>query len=181
MTRLSKTHHRMLIDFAASQITTEHDAAVAEAHDKAEQQVRAAVEKKYPPADMEVLKRYGAANKCTVALVSDANGENSAQFTLSANCDPFIVPGWRPSIQGVRVHKAVEHYHRIKETADAARAEVLQNYKAFVTGCRTFDQVVKVWSGAEAMRDEICKKPSTALVDPKAIERVRASNVGAAS
>lgn len=181
MTRLTKTHRKMLIDFAASQIITEHDAAVAEAYDKAEQQVRAAVEKKYPPADMEVLKRYNATNKSTHALVSDANGENTTRFTLSADHAPFITPLWYSSIQGVRVHKAVEHYNRIKKTADAARAEVLRNYKAFVTGCRTFDQVVEVWSGAEAMRDEICKKPSTALVDPKAIERVRASNVGAAS
>ena len=176
---------RALVRFANENIQTPKETRKAETtYKKAAQMVAADVVKRFPPDDMAVLERYQVARRdeCIqggspsgqFVRFEFRDGDESAPVVPKRYCSTRSIPFRATTCD------AISRYELAKEALDEARATILTDYKALINNSRYFEDVVEVWPGAEALRDQICAQ-STALsvLSEDAVERIKASNIEA--
>lgn len=160
--RLSNTDRDTLYSFAKKQVAaTEDSAALDAAYDAAAQVIHDLMIEKYPPKDMKVLERYGAAEADACIYVT------RAQYDFDRFCfrdgdkripvrprergcnrgSPFILEG-----DHRQVYDAFKDAEKAQKDAMQKR---LSDYRALIYGARNFNEVASVWPAAEALREAI--------------------------
>lgn len=124
--------------------------ALDAAYKKAETHVRAAVQKKYPPADMRVLEKYKATNKCCQVNFTFPNGVVT-QFSFSGDERP-LVPGSAPYremyLADAATAAAVEKWIAARDAYTAERKKRLEAYRALTLGASHVEDILAVWPEA---------------------------------
>lgn len=141
-------------------VCPKEQAAVDKAYAAAEPLVRRLVEKKYPPKDMEVLKRHdvGGIDDCIkLKLSTDYNIE---QFLFAKGTGPYVAKAtyYGQIYDGTSCAKQVGAWVRATEKRDEALETKRLDYKALIANSRYFEDVAEVWPEAEQLRDKICTK-----------------------
>jgi hypothetical protein len=132
--------------------------------------VAAAIERVYPVAHMEVLKRYGVTQeRDTFNLVAPERPGDVTQFQFNED-DALLTPKTGNYADGNRVYgvddatlDAVLAWRRAHEAYTKTRSQLLTAYKAVINTARTLNQVVDVWP--EAAQLEVPNRPLVLLSD----------------
>ena len=187
--QLNKTDREVLIGFAASSIQCpQEEAARDESYQRAKPYVLAAVRQKYPPSDMKVMERYGAARVDTCIRFGGSYDNESVFRFREDDRDAPLVPrhtgcsdrsyDWSDKVRAVLIAHvtAVRNFEKARELK-------LEDYRRLVIGSRTFNDVVAVWPAAEALRNKLipqtAQQRALAVLSEEAVARIKADNAGA--
>ena len=182
--RLLMRHKNMLNRFAKQNVTAPKEAAKrARAYERAAKLVRADVEKKYPPADMEMLVKYSVAKPDTCINGGSPTGQFIA-FEFENTADAPMVPNRYCSTRSIPFTKAtveaIEKYDLAKTEDESAKEKILADYRGLIDGSRYFEDLLQIWPGAEVMRERICAKThAISILSEETIERIRSHNIEA--
>lgn len=177
--RMNDSHRQFLRNLAADTVKKLVDAkAMDAAYKLAVPLVRKAVETKYPPKDMEVLKKYECADVDTcVRLQLTAGGIEQFEF-----CDADAV--YRPDTGSCRRHiyatdaatsKAVSAYLLEREKFQKLKSQKLGDYIALIDHAQTLEQIESIWPEASALRGRIGRALPVVLSDD-VIARIKADS-----
>lgn len=183
--RLSDRDRSALYAFAKRQVeATEDRAAIDAAYERAAEVISAAVKKLNPPADMKVLAKYKLASPDACIPVS-TGGSNFDQFQFRG--DDKRIPLRPESPRGCRfagrspilIEGEAQESFDAFQAASKAREEAvrarLSDFNALIYNTPSFNALVEVWPGAEAMREQIVGS-STALatLSAEVVDRIKA-------
>lgn len=134
------------------------------------------IQKKYPAKDMKVLQKYGEAKPCRRVDLADEKG-NYSRLRLREE-HQLLIPDRHSGCLTLLVETDVVHlanaYIAAEEHLDDDRNQRLNDYRAFIYGCRTFEQVVDVWPEAQMCFEHILKGRGGEVVSMEVIARVKA-------
>lgn len=184
-TRLNQNHRSMLTAFAEKAIECKAEQKARDkAYERAEAAVVRCIEKQFPPADMQVLKKYAVASDSGCVNGGDPNGAY-VRFNFD---DDRVVP-LRPGY-GYRGGASVSFDAKAKELIDVyalaehalteARNRKLGDYEALIRTAVSYEDVLDVWPAAAVLSEKI-RRQQTALVvlSSDLIATIRADNAGA--
>jgi hypothetical protein len=135
--------------------------------------LNAAVEERYPPKDMVILKKYEAANNYTTLKVSLSTG-GFTQITMREG-DGMLMPCWHGALAAdAKMTKAIDGWLTAEDTLKKAVEKKLADYNALIQAASTFQEVVEVWPEAEAMRTRCGASAVVIAVTPEVVARIRA-------
>lgn len=153
--------------------------AVDRVYDRAKETMKREVLACFPPADMEILKRYDLIEKLLTVrfvYVDEALRQHYAQFSLppNQNAEFFVVPARsfnvKMSAKASEVLKKLEAAQATLHTKLTAR---LSDYRALVYGHATLEAVEEVWPEASKLRPSLgCRAVST--LSPDVLSRIQA-------
>jgi hypothetical protein len=128
--------------------------ALDAAYKKAAPLVRGLVEKRFPTADMKVLKKYGAAcDLCDVKLTLP-NGVVT-QFKFNEDDRPLGRDTYEyrnvMHLADTKMAAAVECWLAAVETFKTERAKRLTAYKALIAGSSNVEDIVEFWPEAKGI------------------------------
>lgn len=128
--------------------------ALDAAYKKAAPLVRALVEKRFPPADMKVLKKYGAACELCAAKMTLPNGVVT-EFKFNEGDQPLGRDSYEyrhvMHLGDAKLAAAVEVWLAAIETFKAERAKRLTAYKALIAGSSNVEDIVDFWPEAKGI------------------------------
>lgn len=159
--------------------------------------------KKYPAADMEVLRRYECTSKVTRVLVfldSDMKNDTTAPSEFRLRREELgVSEGESLSEHGFELpNGAFVHHHQLvlkgaaestwrkwkeavaaveqlTEAKEKARREVLRAYEAFIANARWYEDVLEIWPEASELRDAIAPQcTALSVVTPDLLDLIRA-------
>jgi len=182
-TRLNKSHRMALRGHARDSISLpEQEAECAAAYEAAAALVKSCVEAKFPPKDMKMLKKYNVArhDECIRGACLDTARVVMFRFTEKAPMVPDDYCSSRSIAFDAETLAAVDAHEKSADALKAAKRSKLDDYVALIEASRTFEDVVEIWPGAEALREQITSR-STALVSltPEVIARIKADQIAA--
>lgn len=137
--------------------------------------LRRKVEAAFPPADMEVLRRYELVAKITqIRLALDAGGIDEVRLRGE---DTLAAPhAGRNRIYGCTAVETgqIAEYIAAADALDAALKTKHHDYRSFIAAATTLEQIAEVWpEGAAALEKRIVRNlPS--VVSEDLIARVKA-------
>lgn len=186
--RLSQTDRETLFKLARKKVVeTQDDAALKVAYDAAADVISAQMKAKYPPADMEVLRRYDQATRDNCIYYS-TGGFNYEQFRFREDDDRIPL---RPKERGCNMRtpfllegeneKVLANFRRVEAENKAAIKQRENDFKALIWGAKTFNEVASVWPGAETLRETIVGTGTAlAVLSSEVIDRLRTDQALAA-
>lgn len=183
---LNKEMRDALALFATDNVKCpKEEAALDAAYEKAKPLVLDAVVKVYPPADMKVLAKYGAAISKTV-IGFGGNYDHDSEFRFRTEAEAPLVPRYNHNIRvefTKDARKTLDAYVLARQALGKALTEKRRDYYQLIKGSRTFNEVVAVWPAAEALRakliPETVQQRALAVLSAEAIERIKRDNAGA--
>ena len=183
-TRLTKTHRAKLMHFAKEKINVPETKAREAAYLQAAIMVSEDIKKVFPAKDTDVLRRYKVAKRA--ALIKGCSPEGQfIDFTFEYTCDQAP---WAPDLYNalwsLKLRKAtvsaIEKFKTAQYAEEKKISEKLDAYNALVQSAKTFEDVVDVWAGAEALRGKICaQKTALSALSKDQISFIKADNAGA--
>lgn len=187
---LNKGDRDQLIIFANKNIKCPAEqAALDAAYDAAKPFVLNTVHLRFPPKDMKVLDRYGAARRDECISFGGFYDTDSV-FRFRANdADIPLVPRQNSCRElsydwSKEAREALNAYVLAKQAHKKAVDQKIEDYRKLIVGSRMFSDVVSVWPAAEALRERLMPKTveqrALAVLSEEAIARIRADNAGAA-
>lgn len=149
-------------------------AAVEAMYNVAEPLVRATVVAAYPPADMEILKKYEVAfvDDC-IKLQLTSGGVD--QFNFKTGTGPMVA---KPTYTGKiyladeETTDAVANWSRAKSNLSLALGRKHEDYRSLITSARTLEEVIEIWPEAEQIAPFAHSYALTAL-SADAISRIK--------
>lgn len=149
--------------------------AVVVAYEKAAPLVRAAVEKKYPPKDMRILKKYDAAHidDC-IKLSLTAGGVD--MFNFASGTGPLVGhPTYRGTIYATdgALTDAFLVWKKATEEEKAARSAIMTDYKSLVNSARFLEEVIEIWPEAAQLRP-VAQSTALTTLTPQVVDRIKA-------
>lgn len=128
--------------------------AVDAAYKKAAPLARALVEKRFPPDDMKVLKKYSAACEFEDATFTFPNGV-VAQFKFNKDDRPLGRDTYEYRhimyLADAKLASAIENWRAAVETYKAERTKRLTAYKALIAGSSNVEDIVDFWPEAKGI------------------------------
>lgn len=174
--------HREVLERHASQLVnqTEDRTALDAAYEAAAAMVAGLVEKRYPKADMDVLKKYDLGRTDSCIYVSPGyGGYERFDFNVTDTRIPRVPERWCNTRQPHLMDEAeAAIFDAWKSARDAYRRSVdkrMSDFKALISVSRTFEDVEEVWPAAGALREKICgKNTAIATINDEVIARLKA-------
>ena len=186
---LNKADREALMNFASANISCAEEAAAMDAaYDIAKPLLLTTVHNRFPPTDMAVLERYGAARRDDCVRFGGSYDTESTFYFRKGDTDVPLVPRQTGCSQlyyewNKEARAALNAYVLARQAYEKARKNKLEDYRRLIVGSRTFNDVVAVWPAAEAMRAKLIPKTpqqrALAVLSEEAIARIRADNAGA--
>lgn len=185
---LNQRDRDLLYKFAAEHISAPAEKqAVDTSYEKCKQFVLATVNKAFPPADMKVLEKYGAARvDCCIRFGGPYDHESVFQFRDDDKSAPLL-PRYndcssRQYDWTTDERKALNAHVLAVRKLHAALAAKREDYRKLIVGCRTFNEVTTIWPAAEKLRNTIIpatvEQRALAVLSEEAIARIKADNAG---
>lgn len=177
--RLNMNDRAFLRNLAAKTVNVEAEQAAADAAYKAcAAAVRAAVEKKYPPADMAILAKYDTTRDDRCIRLNLAFG-GVAAFNFRNDDTPWPV---RPHNYHCSTLYAIDEaatrlYEAYKNTEEALvlkRERVVGDFDKLISYSKTLEEVETVWPGASKLRERI-KANVPVTLSQDVVERIKAT------
>lgn len=127
--------------------------ALDAAYKYAAPRVRLAVEKRYPPAEMKVLRKYGAGcAQQTVKLQFPTGVVTEFKFTEGEFPYTASLPyNERMFLADAATAAAVERWEAARDAYKAERDKRLTAYKAMINGASTVEDIVALWPEASGI------------------------------
>lgn len=179
-TRLNSGHREELESLAEQIIATPKETDnVNRLYALAYPGVMAAVEHRYPPKDMAVLKRYECAGPVRSIKVQSERSV-ATEFDIRKTDRQPIQPSQYSysSLIFIVDHdllKLAEELSAALVAQKDARKRKLADYKGFISASRFFEDVVEIWPEAEQLRGAICRQGSAVtVISPELIARLKA-------
>lgn len=186
--RLNDKDRDALYSFARKsvQCPAEKD-ALKKAYDAAKPCILAAVNRRYPQADMKILEKYGAARvDYCIRFGGLYNPDSIFKFDPEDNDAPLV-----PRYNSCQSHMIdftlderliLQEYELAVKAYDKAIKSKLEDYLNLIRGSRTFNDVATIWTAAEAIREAIIPdvggSRALAVLSAEAIARIKADNAG---
>lgn len=186
---LNKADREELMAFASANISCpDEKAALEAAYSAAKPLVLATIHTRFPPSDMAILERYGAARRDDCIRFGGSYDTDSTFYFNSGDPDVPLVP--RQSGCGQLYYEwsreardSLNAYVLARQKHEKARRSKIEDYRRLVVGSRMFNDIVAVWPAAEALRPKLIPKTkeqrALAVLSEEAIARIRADNAGA--
>lgn len=186
---LNKADREALMEFANRNITCpDEKAALEAAYSAAKPLVLQTIHTRFPPADMAILERYGAARRDDCIRFGGSYDTDSTFYFNSGDPDVPLVP--RQSGCGQLYYEwsreardSLNAYVLARQKLEKARRSKMEDYRRLIVGSRMFNDVVEVWPAAEALRPKLIPKTkeqrALAVLSEEAIARIKADNAGA--
>lgn len=187
---LNKVDRKKLFEFAKANVKCPAEqAALDAAYKTAKPFVLSVVHLRFPPKDMKVLDRYGAARRDECVSFGGFYDSDSV-FRFRANdVDIPLVPRQNSCRElsydwSKEARDALNAYVLAKQAHKKAVDQKIEDYRRLIMGSRMFSDVVAVWPAAEVLRERLMPKTveqrALAVLSEDAIARIRADNAGAA-
>lgn len=181
-TRLNMRGRAALKRLAAEIVSCPDNQAVADAAcEHATNLVTGMVVKRFPPADMRVLKQYDCTEKCHAVFIENLRGVKTnrlgrAPFNFRCGGAVPLQPAGTSMvfIADDATRDAVENYILAKEALEEALKTKLADYYGLIEASVTFEQVLAVWPEAEAVRSSCGASQITVPLDDTVIRRIQA-------
>lgn len=176
-TRLTKSLRQEMYRFVSRQIDPQEERKALEAaRKKAAPLVRSVVEKKYPPVDMEVLKKYHKANidDCIKVVCTREDKNTPLMFRFEDDAGPLVADmtySRPPYDTPLKTYEAVVAFSKAEDAYEEAKKAIQNDYYALIFGSRTLEAVAKVWPDAEKFRPVKANLPA---IGEDAIKRIEA-------
>jgi hypothetical protein len=185
--RLNKEMREALTAFANENVrSTSFSAAVDGAYAKALPLVLAAVAKKYPAADMDVLAKYDLA-KPDSCLIGYSGTSQQLRFNCRGADAPTVPSGYCSSRNYSWPDKcasAIEDYNFKVEQANEETRRILRDYHTLIANYQTVEDVLEVWPAAQSVLQgflNAANRNLPASLPVEAIERIKSLNIGSNS
>lgn len=176
-TRLSSYIRARLMDLAKDILTFPvEQAACDKAYGPAAKLVKAAMIERFPPNDMEILKRYDCARApLYVYLVLNVdNKQGHLRFDFREQDDPPLTKKAEHTfLANEKVMLAVTTYNDSITALKQTKETKLKDYAALVNGVGSFEDVEVVWPEAAKIREKLIGGAVSTL-NPDVIERIKA-------
>ncbi|MGX1098877.1 hypothetical protein [Amorphus sp. MBR-141] len=158
--KLNKDRRKILRDFADKSVTyPEQESVIEGTYRRALGLVRSEMAKRYPEADMEVLRHYKCAEHVQAVFIADVGRDRHVTFTLRQADRQSIT---RPrvnygaaEVMSAETYEAVVTHNAAIGAHRRALDEKLTNYRRLIHGARTLEEVLDVWPAAAAVADEV--------------------------
>jgi hypothetical protein len=174
--RLNDTSRRMLRALASDTVSCpEEEAALAAAYAAAEPLVRKMVKEKYPPRDMEVLHKYGAAEQDD-CIKMQLHAGGVTQFNFTKDTGPLVVERTTSGaiyLASPDVTDAVLAWEAATAALKKAKTDKLNDYYALVNSVSTMEDVEEIWPDAASVRPRLGSHALT-LLSQETIARLKA-------
>ncbi len=185
---LNKSDRETLFNFAKANISCPPEkAALDAAYDKAKPYVLEAVQKRFPPADMAIMQKYGATREDPCirfggyynadSVFHFNTGEAVPLVPRNTGCSELHYEWSSDALNALNSYVLARHAHR------KALDQKIEDYRRLIVGSRTFNDVVAVWPAAESLRAKLIPKSpeqrALACLSEDAILRIRSDNAGA--
>lgn len=168
-TKLLEWHRRELralmyrvVDCPAEQKAEE------QAYQRAAPLIRKMIEKRYPLADMEVLKKYEVlrTDDC-VNIQLTAGGVEQFKFKTdekvgvprTGSCSTWVF------LADDKITDAMQKWTAARDAAKTALAKKQSDYVSFIETATTFEQIVGIWPEASELAPKIARNLPVALND----------------
>ncbi len=178
---ISNALRRALFDFAGKNIVVPvEQAALDRAYAKVAPAIRAEIDKRFPPDDMAVLKKYRVAD--TDYCINKQYGfrddmkfdfrfeDALAPVLPSTRCEDRVFE-WTD-----KTAKLLLAYHEAALTHKKAREAKLEAYRQLVFSASSMKAIIEVWPAAAALAPETTRLPS---LSADAIALIKRDNAGA--
>lgn len=180
---LNKAHREALLNLANKLVhETQDKAALDAAYDACADMVSKLVQAKFPPADMEVLKRYEQAYPDACVYISAGwGGYERFNFRDGDERIPMR-PGDRYGCNSRNPYLLTDEQTAIYDAfklADKEHGIAIKtryaDYRALIESARTFEELVEVWPAAEQLRERICgQSRAIAVMSEEVVARIKA-------
>lgn len=177
--RLNMNDRAFLRNLAAKTVNVEAEQAAADAAYKAcAAAVRAAVEKKYPPADMAVLKKYDSTREDRCIRLNLAFG-GVVGFDFRNDDTPWPVrpTGYFCTTMYPLDEAATRLYEAHKNAEEALvlkRERIVGDFDKLISHSKTLEEIETVWPGASKLRERI-KANVPVTLSQDVVERIKAT------
>ena len=185
--RLSQKDREALMQFARETVTSpETEARANEAYEAAATAVIAHVDDKFPPRDMQVLKRYRVAAQDLCINGGEWISERRFEFRKDDPRVP-ILPKYsfdrRTFVWSREEENLLDQYHYTMAAHKEAIDNKLCHYRALIIGAKSFEDITAVWPAAAKLQRKMDpKKPAILLpVSQASIDFIRQDNAGTAA
>lgn len=144
--------------------------------------ISAHMKKRYPPADMAVLEKYGVARADDCIYVS-TGGSNYERFEFRKGDDLIPVrPGGRydcnsrtPILLSDSEEKAFEAFKSAKRALDTEREQRRKDFYTLIDSARTYEELVAIWPAADQLRERILSTSrAICVMSDEVVARIRA-------
>jgi len=185
---LNKSDRKLLFTFAKSNITCPAEqAAFDAAYDTAKPFVIDAVHKRFPPADMAIMAKYGATREDPCigfggfydpdSVFRFKPGEALPLVPRTTGCGELRYDWSKEALAALNAYVLARQAHR------KALDSKIEDYRRLIIGSRTFNDVAAVWPAVEALRTKLIPKTpeqrALAVLSEETIARIKADNAGA--
>jgi len=177
---LNKTHREALINYAQKLVVDTQDSASLDiCYDAAANMVSALVEKKYPKADMDVLKKYELGRSDTCIFVSSGyGGFERFKFRNDDKRIPYVANRYcnerTPHLMDENQVAIFVAWQDAENQYKASVQQRIRDFSALIEVSRTFEDVEQVWPSAGALREKICGiNTSIAAINDGVIARIK--------
>lgn len=179
--RLNQSDRETLYALARKKVKETQDrTALDGTYDAAAAAISAQMKAMYPPADMAVLNRYEQASRDACIFYS-TGGSNYERFQFRDDDDRTPLRpndrgcNWRTPFLLEDENSAILTAYRNAEAEINAEIKRRENaFKALIWGAKSFNEVVSVWPGAEALRENIVGTGTAlAVLSAEVVDRIR--------
>ena len=149
-------------------------AALDKAYAAAEKVVLIAVEKRWPAADMEVLKKYDLHRSLKAAHTSGNGAYINFEFAEGTERLCAQYQSNRPVILSDKDIALVVTWEKAKAAYNESIQKKLADYKALINGSRNFEDVLEVWPEADKVRGDIGLNAVSTELSADVVKRIKA-------
>lgn len=174
-TRLTIALRCKLISIASDGLDlSKEQAACDKTYPAAAKTAKIHIHKRWPPFDMEVLKRYECASKCDYVYVQQEGDPGTrVHFAFRKDDDIPLSPGHNNSLvlsaTDMKLFNAyVDSMLAMEETKKARMVD----YKALINGVGSLEEIEVVWPEASQVRRSMLGG-AVSVLNPDVIERIR--------
>ncbi|OXE37460.1 MAG: hypothetical protein CGW95_01545 [Phenylobacterium zucineum] len=149
---------------------------------KAAKAVSDHMKRRYPPADMAVLEKYGQAHVDRCVYVS-TGGSNYQRFEFRAD---DALAALRPGSRNSCNHRtpllltddedtALTAYNKASRAREAEIKQRRDDFYTLINSALTYEELVAVWPAADALREQILgTSRAIAVMSAEVVARIRA-------
>lgn len=176
--RLNADMRKDLLAYAQSVISFPADeAAIQQLYREAQGAARAAIQRRYPLADMLVLAKYDAARQ-TDSFSFSSGQYHCTNFEFEQGSGPITKYYYSGRINiELDEYEKIDAYNEAKKALTAKSKQLLTDYENLLKASRSFEELIEVWPEAEVMRDSIegrAGKRAISNLSAEAIARIKA-------
>lgn len=174
--RLNADMRKDLLAYAQSVIAFPADeAAIQQLYREAQGAARAAIQRRYPLADMLVLAKYDAARQRDNYRFCCGSGQ-VVSFKFNEETGPIAKDSYNMTSCEQDEFNKFYAYYRAVEALAAKSKQLLTDYENLLKASRSFEELIEVWPEAEVMRDSIegrAGKRAISNLSAEAIARIK--------